>query len=162
MERAKLRDGFLRQLWRLNKLDVIAVLREFLEGETAALYYLCGAGAGGATPSQLSEALEVSRARAANILRALREKGYVEMDVSADDRRKMDVRCTAAGRRCFEQKYDFLLRCLDKYVDVLGEEDILALTPPPAKGGGRRPRSGGRLRPGSRRGRAAVKNMSLR
>lgn len=128
MERAKLRDGFLRQLWRLNKLDVIAVLREFLEGETAALYYLCGAGAGGATPSQLSEALEVSRARAANILRALREKGYVEMDVSADDRRKMDVRCTAAGRRCFEQKYDFLLRCLDKYVDVLGEEDILALT----------------------------------
>ena len=55
-------------------------------------------------------------------------KGFVEMDISAGDRRKMDVRCTAAGRRCFEQKYDFLLRCLDKYVDVLGEEDILALT----------------------------------
>ena len=40
MEKAELRDGFLRQLWRLNKLDKIAVLREFLEAETAALYYL--------------------------------------------------------------------------------------------------------------------------
>ena len=38
MDRAQLRDGFLHQLWRLNKLDVIAVLREFLEGETAALH----------------------------------------------------------------------------------------------------------------------------
>ena len=128
MERAKLRDGFLRQLWRLNKLDVIAVLREFLEGETAALYYLCGAGAGGATPSQLSEALEVSRARAANILRALREKGYVEMDVSADDRRKMDVRCTSAGRAFLEEKYTAVLRLFEAYVDALGEEDILQLT----------------------------------
>ena len=128
MEKAELRDGFLRQLWRLNKLDMIAVLREFLGGETAALYYLCGAGSAGATPSQLSEALEVSRARAANILRSLREKGYVEMDVSEDDRRKMDVRCTPAGKRCFQEKYDFLLGCIDKYVDVLGEEDILALT----------------------------------
>lgn len=128
MDKAELRDSFLRQLWRLNKLDVIAVLREFLEGETAALYYLCGAGSAGATPSQLSEALEVSRARAANILRSLREKGYVEMDVAADDRRKMDVRCTPAGKRCFRKKYDFLLHCIDKYVDILGEEDILALT----------------------------------
>ena len=128
MEKAELRDGFLRQLWRLNKLDFIAVLREFLEGETAALYYLCGAGAGGATPSQMSAALEISRARAANILRSLRKKGYVEMDVSPDDRRKMDIRCTPEGRRVFEKKYKNLLSCVDRYVDVLGEEDILELT----------------------------------
>ena len=31
MERAKLRDGFLRQLWRLNKLDVIADDKKLIE-----------------------------------------------------------------------------------------------------------------------------------
>ena len=128
MDRSQLRDGFLRQLWRLNKLDVIAVLREFLEGETAALYYLCGRGASGATPSQMSDALDISRARAANILRALRKKGYVEMEVSPDDRRKMDVRCTEAGRRRFKEKYDMLLAGVDRYVELLGEDDIKEFT----------------------------------
>ena len=61
-------------------------------------------------------------------MRSLRKKGYVEMDVSPDDRRKMDIRCTPEGRRVFEKKYKNLLSCVDRYVDVLGEEDILELT----------------------------------
>ena len=128
MDKQELRDGLMHELWRMNKIDLMLSLREFVEGETAALWYLHSCGAERVSPSQISENLHVSRARAANILRSLREKGYVEMDVSEDDRRKMDVRCTPAGKRCFQEKYDFLLGCIDKYVDVLGEEDILALT----------------------------------
>ncbi len=128
MEKSQLRDALVHELWRMTKMDIIAHLREFVEGETAALYSLCTCGRESLTPTQISEHLQVSRARAANILRSLRGKGYVRMDIAEDDRRKMDVTITEAGRKAMEEKYDFLLRYFDLYIDVLGEEDIADLT----------------------------------
>lgn len=128
MEKSQLRDALVHELWRMTKMDIIGHLREFVEGETAALYYLCNCGSETLTPTQISEYLQVSRARAANILRSLREKKYVVMDIAEDDRRKMDVAVTAAGRKAVEDKYQFLLRYFDLYIDVLGEEDIADLT----------------------------------
>lgn len=128
MDKKELRDGLIRELWRMTKMDIIGHLQEFVEGETAALWYLNTCDYDRVTPSQISDNLQVSRARAANILRALREKGYVEMEIASDDRRKMDVMLTDSGRRALQEKYDFLLKYFDLYVEVLGEEDILDLT----------------------------------
>lgn len=125
-DKTALRDGLIAELWRMNKMDIILHLREFVEGETAALWFLRSCET--ATPSQISENLNVSRARAANILRSLRQKGFVEMEIASSDRRKMDVRLTDAGRRSLEEKYAFLVRYFDLYVDVLGGEDIAELT----------------------------------
>lgn len=127
MDKIELRDALIRELWRMNKMDIISNLREFVEGETAALFYLCN-GEKVATPSQISEALQISRARAANILRSLREKGFVEMDISPNDRRSMNVCSTQKGRNFLQTKYNFLLDYFDLYVDLLGERDILELT----------------------------------
>ena len=128
MEKSQLRDALVHELWRMTKMDIIAHLREFVEGETAALYYLNNCGSETLTPTQISEYLQVSRARAANILRSLRGKGYVRMDIAEDDRRKMDVTITDAGRKAMEDKYNFLLRYFELYIDVLGEEDVADLT----------------------------------
>ena len=128
MDKREVRDGLIRELWRMTKMDIIGHLQEFVEGETAALWYLNTCGVERVTPSQISDNLQASRARAANILRALRGKGYVEMEIASDDRRKMDVMLTEAGRRALKEKYDFLLKYFDLYVEVLGEEDILDLT----------------------------------
>ncbi len=127
MEKAKLRDALMQELWRMNRLDLMVNLHEFLEGELAALNYLRGCD-GAVTPSQISENLRVSRARAANILRALREKQFVEMNISLDDRRKMDVCLTEAGKKFYDEKYADMIRYFDLYIDVLGEKDILELT----------------------------------
>ena len=128
MNKSELRNALVHELWRMTKMDIITHLREFVEGETAALYYLCTCGSETVTPTQISENLQVSRARAANILRSLREKKYVVMDISEDDRRKMDVFFTPKGKKLLEEKYDFLLRYFDLFVDVLGESDVLELT----------------------------------
>lgn len=128
MDKTELRDGLMHELWRMNKIDLMLSLREFVEGETAALWYLRTNGADRVSPSQISENLHVSRARAANILRSLRSKGYVEMEIAPDDRRKMDVFFTPKGKKFLEEKYDFLLRYFDLFIDVLGEADILELT----------------------------------
>ena len=62
------------------------------------------------------------------ILRTVREKGFIEMQVAEDDRRKMYVTLTEAGKRHLAEKHGFLASYFDKYVEVLGEENISELT----------------------------------
>lgn len=128
MDKRELRSALMQQLWRMNKMDLMVNMREYLEGESAALNFLYTCGDRHVSPSQISENIRVSRARMANILRSLRGKGYIEMEISSSDRRKMDVCITDAGREYCKERYDYLVRYFDLYVDVLGEEDIRELT----------------------------------
>ena len=115
----------MAQLWRMYKMDIMLYLREFLVGETALLEYICDKK-DAVTPSAISEDMHLSRARTANILRTLREKGYVEMEVDSADRRRMNVTATPAGENCLKGKHAFLEDYFDKYVDVLGEDNLRA------------------------------------
>lgn len=127
MDKTELRNELMAELWRMIKLNLIVNLREFIEGETAALWYIHSCGKNAITPSQISDNLNISRARAANILRALRRKGFVEMEIDSVDRRKMLVSLTEKGDAFLDEKYDFLVRYFDLYVDELGEKDITEL-----------------------------------
>lgn len=127
MDKIKLRDGLMEQLWRMYSMDIMLYLREFLVGETALLECIASAKRT-LTPGEISELMHLSRARTANILRTLREKGYVTMQVGEDDRRKMYVQITAAGAEHLAEKHRFLEGYFDKYIEVLGEKNISDLT----------------------------------
>lgn len=127
MDKTDLRDALMSQLWRMYKMDIMLYLREFLVGETALLEYIASQE-GAVTPTAMSEDMHLSRARTANILRTLREKGYVSMEIDSDDRRRMNVTSTDAGIRYLKDKHAFLEKYFDMYVDVLGEENISQLT----------------------------------
>ena len=128
MEDEKLRDALIQQLWRMNKMDIVTHLREFIEGELDTLWFLNVSGDTTIIPSMISDNLRISRARTAIILRTLREKGYVTMDISEEDRRKMTVLLTESGKSYLDEKYDFLLAYFDKYIEVLGADNIEELT----------------------------------
>lgn len=128
MNKQELRDELMHQLWRMNKMDLIVSLQEFIEGETATLSFLGSCAGRQVTPSQISDNLHISRARTANILRSLRRKKFVEMCILEDDRRKMCVSLTEAGKAFLEEKRRFLIEYFDLYVEVLGEQDIKELT----------------------------------
>lgn len=127
MDKVQIRDALMAQLWRMYKMDIMLYLREFLVGETAILEYICSRS-GAVTPTEISEDAHLSRARTANILRTLREKGYVAMEMDSEDRRRMNVTATAEGMSYLAGKHAFLEDYFDKYVDVLGEDNISALT----------------------------------
>lgn len=127
MDKTTLRDELMYELQRMAKMDIIVSLREFAEGETAALVALHFQH-DRMTPSLLSETLQVSRARTANILRTLRQKGFIQMEMSEEDRRKMYVSLTTEGIRFLEEKHRFLVNYFDLYVEALGETDIAELT----------------------------------
>lgn len=129
MTKEELRDELMHQLKRMNKLDVILHLREFVEGESAVLGHLYSLPEQQhVIPSQISESLHISRARTANILRTLRKKGFIEMEIAEEDRRKMYVSLTQKGFAYLDKKFLFLKHYFDLYVEVLGEQDILELT----------------------------------
>ena len=149
MDRETLKHELLDNIRRLNRTAAFSCLREMTEGEVAALRLIRRAG-GGTTPSQISGSLGVSRARVANILSCLRKKGYVEMDISATDRRRMDVVLTEAGGRALDEKIARSMQACDEFIDALGEEDAAELNrilqktagmeqdaPAPHKGGDR-------------------------
>lgn len=127
MDKKNLRDALMAQLWRMYSMDIMLYLREFLVGETALLECLASAKKT-LTPGEISEKMHLSRARTANILRTLRGKGFVAMEVADDDRRKMLVTLTDAGRQHLLDKHTYLEGYFDKYVEVLGEENISNLT----------------------------------
>ena len=114
MEDEKLRDALIQQLWRMNKMDIVTHLREFIEGELATLWFLNVSGDTTIIPSMISDNLRISRARTAIILRTLREKGYVTMDISEEDRRKMTVLLTESGKSYLDEKYEHLKLTADK------------------------------------------------
>ena len=122
-----LRNELMQELWRMNKMDIIVHLMEIIEGETAVLGYLARCNGKLVNPSMISEELNISRARTANILRSLRKKELIVMEIDDDDRRKMQVGLTEKGRNFFAEKFDFIVRYLDLYVEVIGEEDIAEL-----------------------------------
>ena len=72
---------------RLSKSKPMAALRKFSEGELAVLQFIGGEQAG-INPSKISESMSLSRSRVASILGVLRKKGFVSMEIAADDRRK--------------------------------------------------------------------------
>ena len=49
------------------------------------------------------------------------------MEIDSVDRRKMLVSLTEKGDSFLDEKYDFLVRYFDLYVDELGEKDITEL-----------------------------------
>ena len=108
MDKTQLRDALMAQLWRMYKMDIMLYLREFLVGETALLEYICDKK-DAVTPSAISEDMRLSRARTANILRTLREKGYVEMEVDSADRRRMNVTATPAGENYLKGKHAYIV-----------------------------------------------------
>ncbi len=127
MDKKSLRRELMHELWRMNKMHLIVTLQEFVEGETATLAYLNDVAQPKITPSMISDNLRISRARAANILRSLRGKGFVRMDIAEDDRRKMYVFITDKGKKHLSDKQQFLTDYFDLYVEVLGEEDTKEL-----------------------------------
>ena len=127
MKNEELRNRLMQELWKMNRMDIIVHLMEFVEGETAVLGHLVEHGGQTVNPSHISDDLHISRARTANILRALREKGRISMEIDDEDRRKMHVEATPEGRAYYEEKLSFIAHYFDVYIDVIGEDDIREL-----------------------------------
>ena len=95
-------------------------------GEAPVLQYLANTK-DEVIPSEIAKKLSFSRARMSHILDALEGKGFITREQDANDRRRVIVRITDAGREHAAQKNAESVSSLAKQLSVLGEHDAIEL-----------------------------------
>jgi len=91
-------------------------------GEAPVLEHLSRTDSG-QNPSELAERLGYTRPRMTRILDSLEQKGFVERRPDENDRRRVIVRATDAGREHADSKQTEGVDGLAKALSSLGEED---------------------------------------
>ena len=95
-----------------------------MRGELFVLNYLA-AHEHDVHPKELSESLNVSTARIANLLNQLEKKGLIQRHVDPRDNRQLIVVLTEVGRQMANQVRDELLSGVSHMMEILGPEDSM-------------------------------------
>ncbi|OAB36034.1 MarR family winged helix-turn-helix transcriptional regulator [Paenibacillus glacialis] len=127
MEHFELRNHLTASLAKLYDMEAFSCLADFLQGELHVLHYLSQNSDLEINPSNLSDKLNVSRPRITAALSTLRKKGYVTMEMSTEDRRRVSVVLTRDGESFIKEKQDNVERYFDVLVKGLGEANGLDL-----------------------------------
>ena len=124
MDQTELRNSLTASLSQMYEMEVITNLAEFWQGELRVLHYVHQHNNSKINPSVLSDALHVSRARITTALSALRKKGYIVMEMSQDDRRRMCVTLTSDGEQYLKKKQKKVEKYFDILINGLGEVNV--------------------------------------
>jgi DNA-binding MarR family transcriptional regulator len=114
-------------LSKAYETEAMAAFSEFFSGELHTLQYLSKHTESDVFPSDLSDALHVTRARITKTLAALRKKGYVKMDLCEKDRRRMRISLTDSGVEYLYAKQQVVRVYIKKWIDRLGTENTAEL-----------------------------------
>ncbi|WDM23752.1 MarR family winged helix-turn-helix transcriptional regulator [Paenibacillus polymyxa] len=124
MKDYELRDELRESANRIYGMELFSSLTELVQGENHVLQYLVQHRDDEINPSLLSDHLHVSRSRITAALTGLRKKGYVTMEMSEHDRRRMCVRLTVDGESLIRQKQERIEDYFEALVVGLGEKNV--------------------------------------
>lgn len=127
MKKIELRTNLIESLTHIYNTKAGKNLSEFLQGEINVLFYLFQNIDSEINPSILSDKLDVSRSRITAALSSLRKKGYVNMEISSKDRRRMQVMITQNGVSFIKKEHEKLKGYFDALVEGLGEKNAMEL-----------------------------------
>ena len=108
-------------LLQMLDLEVAAVLKQFLEGETSVLFLLFRTGKPH-SPSEIVSELSISKGRVTTLLNSLYDKELIDIKMSTDDRRSFNVSITKKGMEVLLEKIEVADKYFDKLVERLGVE----------------------------------------
>jgi len=123
-----LKDELTLNLYSIYDSDIFAPIMEFLQGETRVLLFMLMSKSEEIYPSDLSEALYVTRQRITSILSSLRKKGFIITELSQKDRRRMQVFLTDKGREHIVAKEEIAEDLIDTLINRLGFDNVKQLS----------------------------------
>jgi DNA-binding MarR family transcriptional regulator len=98
------------------------MMNESMRGEAYVLQYIAGHD-GDVVPGDISNAMHVSTARMAIVLKGLENKGFLTRSFDASDRRRTILTLTQAGAEQADQCMNRMLHSTAKMLEYLGEND---------------------------------------
>lgn len=121
MGNEELRENIIDRLKKLNDLEPLTQLFESMQGEDAVLGYIFETEK--TTPSEISLALDFSKARSTAILKSLEKKSLVKITKAKNDKRKHFVTLTKEGILQVEKNATKATAFFDDYLAELGESE---------------------------------------
>ncbi|MDR2832895.1 MAG: transcriptional regulator [Streptococcaceae bacterium] len=114
---------FMQALKSTNKSKMMGNMNQYSKGENAVLAQLFHQDQEEIAPSELSKCTHTSTARVATILNSLEEKGFVTREISKEDRRKIVVKITEAGKKEALKNKVIILGNISTIFEQMGEEE---------------------------------------
>ncbi len=118
-----LKDELIDSVNSLSSDDFFLKMFSALQGETAVLIYIyrhdCFA-----SPSSISKALQITKARVTAVSNSLIDKGLIKLERNQADRRKVDLFLTDKGIQKIEDDIEMLNKRVSYVLDELGEEKV--------------------------------------
>lgn len=106
----------------VQKLKSQKNISEALHGELFALTYIARQG-GDVNPSEISDNMNVSKARITTALGNLEKKGLITRQIDTSNRSRILVGITAEGKELAEKHQKTVLGMVTKMLELLGEQD---------------------------------------
>lgn len=111
----------------LIKRGPMKELKPLTEGEMYVLGWLTFGCGERVTPTAISEAMNLSTARVANVLNSLERKELVRRERCSRDRRRVYLTVTEKGRALAEDGREHALEAIRAMLTALGKEDAETL-----------------------------------
>lgn len=116
---------FLEAMSQVHGRNTQKQVNDSLNGENFVLMYI-SEHEGNVIPSDISNAMGTTAARIAAALNSLEGKGLVSRRIDTEDRRRILVDLTDAGRERVQQQNQLRIDFTTNMMEYLGEEDARA------------------------------------
>lgn len=122
MDYTHLAQEFMGIMHQLRKRGPQKQISDSMHGETFVLLYI-NRHEGNVIPSEISNELGISTARVAATLNSLESKGLITRRIDVDDRRRILVEVTPAGKEQVEEHFRMVLKTTENMLRYLGDDD---------------------------------------
>lgn len=124
MDYMELAEKLFQNMYLLRKSRPQRKMTESMQGETFVLRYI-SQHEGSVVPGEISAIMDISSARIAATLNSLEKKGLITRQIDTNDRRRILVRLTQAGKDLAEEHHQSVMEGGARLLSLLGEQDAM-------------------------------------
>lgn len=124
MKNKQLKIDVAAALQRVYDTKFVEDMIELCQGEVRVMLYIYTCEQDTVFPTDISRELNVTKQRVTSILSGLRKKGFVQMELAENDRRRMNIKITNAGVDFIYGKKAQAEEYFNLLADKLGEDNI--------------------------------------
>lgn len=115
-------NEYLQKMLILFKMKLQKQIIASMQGETFALQFIAS-HKGDVLPGEISAAMQISCARITATLNSLEKKGLISRHIDKEDRRRIQVKLTQAGKKLAATQNHVIVENAAKMFEYLGEDD---------------------------------------
>ncbi|MDK2966150.1 MarR family transcriptional regulator [Lacrimispora sp.] len=126
MDYTSLAREYIQVMHQMRNKSGQKKIHDSMHGEHFILFYI-SMRKGGIIPSEISNEMGITSARIAAVLNSLEAKGLITRRIDTEDRRRILVDLTEAGREYVNEHRNTIMKITINMLQYLGEEDSTEL-----------------------------------